>query len=82
MKKVKDFPYLHELLKSHGYEFMDTWFYINSEDSSREFELVTIFISLYESKKLVELNEEQVLFKINDSVCIIEGMVQILLIKG
>jgi len=25
---------------------------------------------------------EQVLFKINDSVCIIEGMVQILLIKG
>jgi len=82
MKKVKDFTYLHELLQSHGYGFMDTWFYINSEDSSREFELISLFVSLYESEKLAELNEEQVLFKINDSVCIIEGMVQILLIKG
>jgi hypothetical protein len=82
MKKVKDFTYLYELLQSHGYGFMDNWFYISSEDSSREFELVSMFISLYESEKLAELNEEQVLFKINGSVCLIEGMIQILLIKG
>lgn len=83
MKKVLDFNYLHELLQSYRYEFMDTWYYINSEDSFLDFELVKAFENLdYKLEKLVELNEEQVLFKVNPSICIIKGTVTILLIKG
>jgi len=83
MKKVIDFVYLHKLLQSHGYGFMDTWYYISSEDSILNLEFVNSFIDCqYKVEKLVELNEEQVLFKVNSSICIIKGSVTILLIKG
>jgi len=83
MKKVIEFTYLYELLKSHGFGFMNTWYYVSSEGSNLDFQFVQAFENLDLPKELyAELDEEQSFYRINQSFCLIKGSVTILLIKG
>jgi hypothetical protein len=82
MKKVIEFPELHELLKIKNFKFMDTWFYVSSEDSILDFQFIQAFENLNLEKEFrSELNEEESLYYVNSSIVIIKGMVTILLIK-
>jgi hypothetical protein len=83
MKQVLEFPELYELLKINELGFMDTWFYVCSEDSNVDFQFIQAFENLDLGKELrSELNEEQSLYCVNSSIYIIKGMVTILLIKN
>ena len=81
MKKVKENKELCDLLSSNEFMFMDEWFYISSEEDDKSYNFVTAFLNLeLDLKPFKKLNEEEVLFKINTSFCIIKGAVNILLI--
>ena len=81
MKRVSDNINLMQLLEQNQLGFMRTWYAISSEDSNEALAIVNGFKS-YPSIRTMELNEEQVLFTICSSVCIIKGMIDIVLIKS
>jgi len=83
MKRVHENVELFNLLTENGFEFMRNWFYISSEGSKSDFSLVDVFMRIdYKQKFLKVLGDEQGIYQINGSICIIKGMVGFVLFKN
>lgn len=80
MNNVEDNLNLLQLLKDNELGFMSSWYTISSEDSMESLAIVEGFKS-FPCIKFRILNEEQVMYILNDSVYIIKGMINIVLIK-
>ena len=83
MKRVSSNPELFKLLTSFGFNFTENWYLFSSEESMEEFTFIQAFFNMsIPSEVHLPLNEEQVLYKITNSIITIRGSVNFLLIKN